>query len=196
MRGQQRTAWQLIERETQMGGVPKNVDSLTWLADWRAVGLPYCSVYVIAPLDGWPCKIGISTSAYKRLVQLQTSVWKQLEVKWCGWLPSVKDARSLEKRCHTTLTDTGKWLHGEWFDLRPDKAIELVEFEAALAGVSPSTELPPGVSRDFVQKLFDARYQPGYAHFDKYTSRVENAMNWELEVDSEQLPVGGKRDDS
>lgn len=150
----------VLERAEQRENYTTSTDvtELTWLADWRAVGLPYCSLYVIAPLDGWPCKIGISTNPLKRINALQTSVWKQLEVKWCGFVGTTNIARSLERRCHEALTEQAKWLHGEWFDLRPDKAIELIGFEAALAGVELVTSLPEGKPRAFVQALFDQKY--------------------------------------
>lgn len=157
MSGQQLTALQRAEQRDVFGpGRP--VSDLVWLADWRSMGLPYCSIYIVAPIDGWPCKVGISTNPMKRISTLQTSCWKQLEVKWCGWAPTMQQAKEVEMKSHASLTNLGLWLHGEWFDMRPEKAADLVAFEAELAGVSCSTELPPGVATDFVQKLYTSRY--------------------------------------
>lgn len=160
MSGQQLTALERLEQHEYLGGSAP-LASLVWLADWRAIRVPYCSIYVIAPADGWPCKIGISTAPRKRVAGLQTACWKQLDVKWCGFLANVQQAKELERRAHRALTDQAKWLHGEWFDLRPDKAVDLVQFEAALGGMEVQTELPAGISRDFVYKLLQADYSPG-----------------------------------
>lgn len=159
MHGKQLTALQRAEQRDYFGpSKAGHVEDLTWMADWRAIGLPYCSVYVVAPIDGWPCKIGISTNPMKRVSALQTASWKQLEVAWCCFVESVNVAKALERRSHDALTQQSLWLHGEWFDLRPDKAKELVAFEAALAGVETQEALPPGVALDFVRKLFESRY--------------------------------------
>lgn len=157
MHGRQLTALQRAEQR-DVFDPGRDVMDLVWLADWRSMGLPYCSVYVVAPIDGWPCKIGISTNPMKRIATLQTSCWKQLEVAWCGWAPTLQDAKAIEIRAHQALSDQALWLHGEWFDLRPDKAAELVAFEASLAGIECQTTLPPGVASDFVQKLYTSRY--------------------------------------
>lgn len=158
MSGQQLTALQRAERHSDDFGPGRDVSDMVWLADWRAMRLPYCSVYVIAPMDGWPCKIGVSTNPSKRVNTLQTACWKQLHVAWCCFVGTVNAASKLEKQCHSALSDQGKWLHGEWFDMRPDKASELVMFEAVLAGIEYHTELPDGVAKDFVEKLYRARY--------------------------------------
>lgn len=154
-RGKQLTGTQIAEQHRETFGSSHDVTDLLWLADWRAIGAPNCTIYVIAPLDGWPCKIGVSTSPRKRLAGLQTSVWKQLQVKWCAHLPTVQQAKALERRCHETLTERSLWLHGEWFDLRPDKAIELVQFEALMAGFECAEQLERGTSEwDYVSAFF------------------------------------------
>lgn len=106
-----------------------------WLADWRAHKLPYCSLYVVAPDGQWPCKVGISVNPYKRLIGLQTSVWKPLKVMRCYWTNSVAEARALEKAVHLRLSDDNVWLHGEWFDMRPKAATEMIEFVSLVEGI-------------------------------------------------------------
>jgi hypothetical protein len=158
MRGQQLTALQVAEQRNGFSPSTK-VENFVWMANWRDMKLPYCSVYVIAPIDGWPCKIGVSTYALKRVIGLQTSVWKQLEIKFCGFVENTRAAREIEQRCHRSLTDQAKWLHGEWFDLRPDAAMELVKFEAELAGIEMHDKLPSeGPIFDHVRKFFDSKY--------------------------------------
>jgi hypothetical protein len=156
---QQLTALQRAERHSSDFGPGRDVGDLLWLADWRAMGSARCSIYVVSPMDGWPCKIGISTAPAKRVAGLQTSVWKQLKVAWSGFLPTMQQAKHLEGNAHSTLTERALWLHGEWFDLRPDKAEELVKFEAMLLGLELVDVLEHGTAeRDFVQKTYDSQY--------------------------------------
>ena len=157
MHGKQRTALQIAERHEEIGPYGDLSDQV-WMADWRSMGMPYCSIYVVAPIDGWPCKVGISTNPMKRVSSLQTACWKQLEVAWCGFLGTVKQAADLERRAHQALTNQSLWLHGEWFDLRVDDAKSMVRFEAMLAGLEMHETLPEGAAMDFVKKLYDSRY--------------------------------------
>lgn len=138
MLGQQRTAlntyWELTDRT-------KPIEDLVWLVDWKAHDLPYCSLYVVTPDNNWPCKIGISVFPRKRVASLQTSVWRPLNVAHCVWALNSQEARRLEKKIHATLTEDNKWLHGEWFDMRPDDALEMINFCAAVEGVEISDKI-------------------------------------------------------
>jgi hypothetical protein len=139
MRGQQRTGLAKSALKTANGGKPAtsifDAKKTVWLADWKKHKLPYCSIYVVSTDSKWPCKVGISVSPRKRLVQLQTSVWKPLEVAGCYWCNTVNEAKAVEKKMHETLTSDGAWLLGEWFDMRPDKVPPLIEFVASVAGI-------------------------------------------------------------
>lgn len=106
-----------------------------WLADWREAKLPHCTLYLISPDNDWPCKVGVSTSARKRLTALQTSVWRPIKVDYSVWCRTVAEAKALEKALHATLTEDGKWMHGEWFDMRPNDAIDLISFKAMVMGI-------------------------------------------------------------
>lgn len=55
---------------------------------------------------------------------------------------AAKDARAVEKKTHQSLVLDGKSLSGEWFDIRPKEAFDLVQFNAALLGIELSTEIP------------------------------------------------------
>lgn len=133
MRGRQQTAYSsfILDRR---GHFPQPEDQV-WLADWKSFNLPYCSLYIVSPDGGWPCKIGISTNARKRLIGLQTSVWKPLKVTHCYWTATVHEARALEKAIHARLTEDNMWLHGEWFAMRPNEAKEIVEFVSLVEGI-------------------------------------------------------------
>lgn len=138
MHGQRRTAFSAFLMKE--GYIPKPEDYV-WLADWRRYKLPYCSIYVVAPDGNWPCKVGISTNPYKRLIGLQTSVWKPLKVTSCYWAKTIKEARELEKQVHKRLTSDNVWLHGEWFDMRPKDAREMIEFVSMVEGLDISDQI-------------------------------------------------------
>jgi hypothetical protein len=112
-----------------------------WLVNWKAWDLPYCSLYVVSTDSKWPCKIGISIDPYKRIGGIQTGVWRRVDVHKCFYLKTVKQARALEQKIHQTLTDQGKWLHGEWFDLRPEQTTDIIEFEAMVLGLEINSEI-------------------------------------------------------
>lgn len=138
MRGQQLTAFKRFSQFDGAGVKHNYPEDYVWLVNWKDYGLPYCSLYVVTPDNEWPCKIGISISPRKRLVALQTSVWRPLQVYSCFWLPTVKDAKALEKKLHETLHDDSRWLHGEWFDMKPDKVVDLIRFTASVEGLEIS----------------------------------------------------------
>lgn len=136
----------------------RNPEKYVWLADWKKHRLPYCSVYIVSPDGQWPCKVGISTHAYKRLAGLQTSVWKPLKVMGCYWAKTVHEARALEKAVHKRLSEDSVWLHGEWFDMRPKQAKEMIEFVAMVEGIEIYDEIDnPDVMSDI--KALVAKFQ-------------------------------------
>ena len=168
MHGLQRTAFSaFLMRE---GGYIAKPEKHVWLVDWRRYKLPYCSIYVVSPDGNWPCKVGISTNPYKRLISLQTSVWKPLKVIGCYWAKTVKEAREVEKQVHKRLSEDNVWLHGEWFDMRPKDAKEMIEFVSAVEGLEINdtidneeviqdlrAELSGAMNNDFQRLMADVR---------------------------------------
>lgn len=153
--GQQRTAL-----ETYLAFGERDVDphKFMWLVNWRDYNLPFCTVYIVAPDNGWPCKIGVSVHPERRVKDLQTSVWKPLAVAHSFCCASTKSARSLEAKAHETLTEMNRWLHGEWFDMRPDEAADIVRFAATVIGVECSEKIEDTeVLADIVAFVQDSR---------------------------------------
>jgi hypothetical protein len=132
MHGPQRTAF---ENYLTFGTGSTDPNEMLWTIDWRDYDRPYCSLYVVTPDNDWPCKVGISVSPRKRVMGLQTSVWRPLKVAACFWCPTIQDARRLEMRVHQMLTDDKKWMHGEWFDMKPGPTCEMINFAACIAGI-------------------------------------------------------------
>lgn len=127
-------------RRDDAGAPERNV----WLADWKKYGLPYCTLYLISPDNDWPCKVGISAAPRKRVTNLQTALWRPLKVDYSVWCRTREQARELERGIHETLDEDGRWMMGEWFDMKARDAVELVHFKAAVLGVECFETLPDG----------------------------------------------------
>lgn len=126
----------------------------TWRVDWKSFGFSYCGVYLISQRSGWPLKIGISDCVPKRLSGLQTSHWNELICSGYWLLADRAQAQRLERRVHDVLARRGGHLLGEWFDIRADKAREIVEFEAQVLGLEVATEVPDNKKFEAVHYFF------------------------------------------
>lgn len=97
-------------------------------------------VYVVSCRGEGPCKVGITSDISLRVRDLQTSNWQPLFVSAARPVVDADRARSyssyraaysasarkLEKLAHSKLEDLGLRLMGEWFDVEPSDAIELL----------------------------------------------------------------------
>lgn len=119
-----------------------NYEKELWRINWKAVGYPFCGIYVISPDNRWPCKIGISANPVKRLISLQGACWRRLDIAEYCYANSPEEAYAIEQRVHKTLEGDGLLMLGEWFDIRPDKADETIRFTAGVLGIEVSKELP------------------------------------------------------
>lgn len=72
------------------------------------------SIYVVAPQEGFPCKIGYASSLRKRLKTLQASHWDTLFIHDAVLVKSKRTAMRLEKLCHKRLASD--CIRGEWFN--------------------------------------------------------------------------------
>lgn len=85
-------------------------------------------IYLITTEDNWPVKIGVSHTPEKRLKALQCASWKELKIfklfDCCG--PTAA-AFTLEAKIHRELKY--KQLSGEWFDIKAEDALNLIEYE-------------------------------------------------------------------
>lgn len=77
-------------------------------------------LYVIAPNEAGPSKIGFSNDPDKRVRQLQTGCPERLSLQYVQET-TLTEARRIEKSIHQTLGYLRKT--GEWFDLTVSDAI-------------------------------------------------------------------------
>jgi hypothetical protein len=89
-----------------------------------------CFIYLIATKTktgkaGRPVKIGIAENPEKRLRSISTASSKALGLYEKWWCPSRYIARTMEREIHV-LMDRDR-LHGEWFNLGPGFAWQLIE---------------------------------------------------------------------
>lgn len=66
-------------------------------------------------------------------------------------------AREVEKSVHRMLTEDGKLLEGEWFDIKPEKAIETIEFAAGSLGIELRSDIPDEVVKKAIDELLSMR---------------------------------------
>lgn len=103
-------------------------------------------VYVVAPGNDGPCKIGYTGNIQKRVANMQQGCWLPLRAfdyrvcvrlsggtKYATMAMSVSQAaRMVEQKAHNVLRDMGFGLAGEWFDITPQEAIQVVDKAARL----------------------------------------------------------------
>lgn len=147
-----------------------------WAVPWKQFGFEYCCVYLITPSSRQPVKIGISENAASRLNTLQTAHWEPLQVSRY-WLCADKNAaRQVELKSHLTLRDSARGLLGEWFDVKLEKAAEIVEFAAKALGVELATKIPDtdkfAEVRKHMQAFYDTRYKVQDREWEDYLKRT------------------------
>jgi len=124
-----------------------------WRIDWKRQGYDFCGIYCVSPDNRWPTKVGVSQNPSKRLISLQTSCWKRLDIAEYRYSETALVAREVEKKAHSHLKEDGKLLEGEWFDIRPEKAIEIVEFAAVSLGVVLRSDIPDDKIREALENI-------------------------------------------
>lgn len=85
-------------------------------------------LYIIGKLVDYvfvsPCKVGITASLRSRLSQIQTAAPFRVAIHTHFTLPNREIAVALERAFHVVQND--KKLHGEWFDMSPDRAFVIM----------------------------------------------------------------------
>lgn len=136
-----------------------------WTVPWRSLGFSYCGIYLITPEAKWPVKIGISEDAAARLNALQTSHWHQMRIVNYWVCEDRKRAKQMEAAAHRALRT--RRMMGEWFDMRPEKAAETVEFEAEIAGIVLAKRIPETARFAAVRAHIEGFYAARAQHLDK-----------------------------
>lgn len=83
-------------------------------------------VYIIAPANEWPCKIGYAADVENRLSSLQTGNHVELML-WSCWVSDSLTAHAIERLIHSKLGR--KRIRGEWY------AVSVSEAEETVAGL-------------------------------------------------------------
>jgi len=100
---------------------------------------PSCVVYIIGPAaDAAPVKVGIASSARRRLQTLQTGSPVQLFIHHEIQMGAGINVRWIEGKAHAAMWAHRR--HGEWFDVTPAEAIAIIERLCAQADRHDSDE--------------------------------------------------------
>lgn len=108
----------------------------------------YVGLYMIAPTDVGPTKLGVSGNLQVRTMALQTGSWLPLKIygfrlamfkKGAGQYESIRTefyaaALAVETTTHQTLRDLGFGMSGEWFDVSPAEALLVMKKCATIRG--------------------------------------------------------------
>jgi hypothetical protein len=76
-------------------------------------------VYVVAPQEGFPCKVGVAKNLNSRLCGIQTGNWVELSIHHVFMCRSKSTAFSLEALCLKRHVDL--IIRGEWFNEMADE---------------------------------------------------------------------------
>ncbi len=110
-------------------------------------------IYVVAPDEGGPCKIGFTANLQKRMTGIQTGCWIPLRpfgvrvavmmeggTKYSTMAMGVaKAGQKIERACHALLREMGLGLVGEWFDLSVKDALAVIDKVARMSGARTIT---------------------------------------------------------
>jgi hypothetical protein len=125
-----------------------------------------CYIYVLATIgsagDCSPIKIGIAGNPAKRLAIIRTACPNPLRMQMF-FGPMHRDyARYIEKEVHSLYQKYR--LHGEWFDVTPKNAIDLI-----------SDVITVICTRDMVDELECSKALSGLG---VYAARMSNDVSW------------------
>ncbi len=92
--------------------------------------------YVITSGKRGPCKLGVTYDLRERRNMLQAGNWLVLSTYAALWFANSRLAYAVESEALRTLTDSGKLLRGEWFNVTPSDALAALEQAASILNVA------------------------------------------------------------
>lgn len=96
------------------------------------------TVYLITPLCSGPVKIGITEDPVQRLGTIQASNYEELAFHRFWWLPGVAVASRIEAGFKGQFAESN--IRGEWFDMPPLQAEEMVAAMIERLGIWSMTQ--------------------------------------------------------
>jgi len=81
------------------------------------------------------CKIGIASNVKNRLGQMRTHNIASLSIFGTWWFGTGNEARQVERYLHAALRKHR--VRGEWFRIKPDDALELIDRLIVDGGITP-----------------------------------------------------------
>lgn len=98
--------------------------------------LETAACYVITSGKRGPCKLGVTYDLRERLGTLQCGNWLALSVHGAMWFANQRLAMAVERVALQSLTDSGKHLRGEWFNVTPGDALAALEHATSILNVA------------------------------------------------------------
>lgn len=113
----------------------------------QAADLAMTAVYVVSH-PGGPTKVGIAKDVHKRFISLCHATWCELRLHAYGWTMGRPVAELIEADVILRLTEAGKRVRGEWFNIEPDEMHAVVRECAKARGFNLYTD----ADRDALQQ--------------------------------------------
>lgn len=92
-------------------------------------GKGFSTVYVLTPAPEGPSKIGYAVDILARMKSIQGANWMKIHVHSVLWCAGPPVAQRVEATSHFKLANA--LISGEWFNVGPDKAAQIVSETAS-----------------------------------------------------------------
>ncbi|TYO65461.1 hypothetical protein FXV83_16125 [Bradyrhizobium hipponense] len=97
--------------------------------------LGFACVYAVGPTGGRPLRISWAKQLRDKLVDLQPGCWKELQVHDVRWTAGDMLAIRLLNEATALLDKAKRRLTGDWFDVTPEFAQQILRFAADKSGI-------------------------------------------------------------
>lgn len=97
--------------------------------------LGYACVYAVGPIGGRPLRISWARQLKEKLAELQPGCWKELQVHDVVWTPGDITAVRLLGEATALLDKAKRRLTGDWYDVTPEYAQQVLRFATDRSGV-------------------------------------------------------------
>ena len=97
--------------------------------------LGFACVYAVGPIGGRPLRIAWAKQLREKLSELQPGCWKELQIHDAVWTAGDMLAVRLLNEAAALLEKAKRRLTGDWYDVTPEFAQQILRFATDKSGV-------------------------------------------------------------
>lgn len=97
--------------------------------------LGFACVYAVGPTGGRPLRISWARQLKDRMEALQLGCWKDLQIHDIAWTVGDMLAMRITSAAHDILDKAKRRLSGDWFDVTPEFASQLIRLAAEKSNI-------------------------------------------------------------